>query len=64
MWLALLDNITGIRMLYAAERLNAPQGRPSGVLPINAARISIEMVLRPLLAGFLKGYPSQTSRVS
>ena len=33
------------------------QGRPSGVLRINAARISIAMVLQPLLAGFLKACP-------
>lgn len=44
-------------VLNAAEALNALQGRPSGVLRINAARISIAMVLQPLLAGFLKAYP-------
>jgi DNA-binding transcriptional LysR family regulator len=44
-------------VLEAGEQLNALQGRPSGVLRINAARISIAMVLRPLLAGFLKAYP-------
>jgi hypothetical protein len=39
----------------SAERLNALQGgRASCVLRTNAARISIEMVLLPLLAGFLK----------
>ena len=44
-------------VLNATEELNALQGRPSGVLRINAARISIAMVLQPLLAGFLKAYP-------
>jgi len=44
-------------VLDAGEQLHALQGRPSGVLRINAARISIAMVLRPLLAGFLKAYP-------
>jgi len=44
-------------VLNASEELNALQGRPSGVLRINAARISIAMVLQPLLAGFLKAYP-------
>src|SRR4249920_2385661 len=44
-------------VLEAGEQLNALQGRPSGVLRINAARISIAMVLRPLLAGFLEAYP-------
>jgi DNA-binding transcriptional LysR family regulator len=34
------------------------KGRPSGVLRINAARISVAMVLQPLLAGFLKAYPN------
>jgi DNA-binding transcriptional LysR family regulator len=44
-------------VLEAGEQLNALQGRPSGVLRINAARISTAMVLRPLLAGFLKACP-------
>ena len=44
-------------VLDAGEQLHALQGRPSGVLRINAARISIAMVLQPLLAGFLKAYP-------
>jgi DNA-binding transcriptional LysR family regulator len=44
-------------MMEAGEQLHALQGRPSGVLRINAARISIAMVLQPLLAGFLKAYP-------
>lgn len=45
-------------VLEAGEQLHALQGRPSGVLRINAARISIAMVLQPLLAGFLKAHPS------
>jgi DNA-binding transcriptional LysR family regulator len=44
-------------VLEAGEQLHALQGRPSGVLRINAARISIAMVLQPLLAGFLKAHP-------
>jgi DNA-binding transcriptional LysR family regulator len=42
----------------AGEQLHALRGRPSGVLRINAARISTVMVLQPLLAGFLKAYPN------
>jgi DNA-binding transcriptional LysR family regulator len=44
-------------VLEAGEQLHELQGRPSGVLRINAARISAYMVLQPLLAGFLKAYP-------
>jgi DNA-binding transcriptional LysR family regulator len=44
-------------VLEAGEQLHAQQGRPSGVLRINAARISIAMVLQPLLAGFLEAHP-------
>jgi DNA-binding transcriptional LysR family regulator len=44
-------------VLQASEQVNALQGRPSGVLRINAARISIAMVLQPLLAGFLEACP-------
>lgn len=44
-------------VLVAGEQLHALLGRPSGVLRINAARISIAMVLQPLLAGFLKACP-------
>lgn len=44
-------------VLEAGERIHALQGRPSGVLRINAARISIAMVLQPLLAGFLQEHP-------
>jgi DNA-binding transcriptional LysR family regulator len=42
----------------AEEQLHALRGLPSGVLRINAARISTAMVLQPLLAGFLKAYPN------
>lgn len=44
-------------VLDAGEQVHALQGRPSGVLRLNAARISIAMVLQPLLAGFLRAYP-------
>lgn len=44
-------------VLDAEEQLHALQGRPSGLLRINAARISIAMVLQPLLAEFLKANP-------
>jgi DNA-binding transcriptional LysR family regulator len=44
-------------VMYAGEQLHALQGRPSGVLRINAARISVAMVLQPLLEGFLEAYP-------
>jgi DNA-binding transcriptional LysR family regulator len=40
-------------VLEAGEQLHALQGQPSGVLRINAARISTAMVLQPMLAGFL-----------
>ena len=45
-------------VLEAGEQLHALQGRPSGLLRINAARISIAMVLQPLLAGFMNAYPA------
>jgi DNA-binding transcriptional LysR family regulator len=44
-------------VLDAGELLHELQGRPSGLLRINAARISIAMVLQPLLAGFLRAQP-------
>lgn len=44
-------------VLAAETQLHERQGHPSGILRINAARISTAMVLRPLLAGFLKIYP-------
>ena len=49
-------------VLDAGEQLHALQGRPSGVLRINAARISTAMVLQPLLAGFLKALPRRPGR--
>lgn len=48
---ALLD------VLSAGEQLHELDGRPSGLLRINAARISIAMVLKPLLNGFLEAHP-------
>jgi DNA-binding transcriptional LysR family regulator len=44
-------------VLEAGEQLHALQGQPSGVLRINAARISIAMVLQPLLGEFLEAHP-------
>ncbi len=55
-YLALVGPALG-QVLEAGEDLNAMQGRPSGTLRINAARISIAMVLQPLLAGFLEENP-------
>jgi len=46
-----------VDVLNASERLHEQQGRPSGVLRINAARISTAMVLQPMLAGFFEAYP-------
>jgi DNA-binding transcriptional LysR family regulator len=51
-------------VLEAGEQLHALQGRPSGVLRINAARISVAMTLQPLLAGFLAAYPDVQIEVS
>lgn len=44
-------------VLAAGEQLHALQGRPSGLLRINAARISVAMALQPLLAGFFAEHP-------
>jgi len=44
-------------VLAAGEQLHARDGRPSGLLRINAARIAIAMALKPVLAGFLKECP-------
>ena len=41
-------------VLEAGEQLHALQGRPSGLLRINAARISIAMVLQPAGSGFFE----------
>ena len=51
-------------VLEAGEQIHALQGRPSGVLRINAARISVAMVLQPLLAGFLQKHPDVQIEVS
>jgi DNA-binding transcriptional LysR family regulator len=51
-------------VLEAGEQLHASQGRPSGVLRINAARISVAMCLQPLLAGFLKDHPEVQIEIS
>ena len=45
-------------VLDAAEQLHAQQGRPSGVLRLNAARVAVAMVIQPLLAGFLRACPN------
>jgi len=44
-------------VLAAEAQLHERQGHPSGILRINAARISTAMVLRPMLAGFLQTHP-------
>lgn len=44
-------------VLDASKQLHAPQGRPSEVLRLNSARISIAMVSQPLLTGFLEANP-------
>jgi DNA-binding transcriptional LysR family regulator len=45
------------QVVEAGDDLNALQGRPAGTLRLNAARISIAMVLQPMLAGFLREHP-------
>jgi len=45
------------QVVEAGEELNVLQGRPAGVLRLNAARISTAMVLQPMLAGFLRENP-------
>jgi DNA-binding transcriptional LysR family regulator len=52
------------QVLEAGEQLHALQGRPSGLLRINAARISVAMTLQPLLAGFLAAYPEVQIEIS
>jgi len=44
-------------VLEAGEQLHALQGRPSGLLRINASRISVAIGLQPLLATFLQANP-------
>lgn len=45
------------QVIEAGEEMNVLQGRPSGTLRLNAARISTAMVLQPMLAGFLQENP-------
>jgi len=45
------------QVLEAGEELNVLQGRPAGILRLNAARISTALVLQPMLAGFLQEHP-------
>jgi DNA-binding transcriptional LysR family regulator len=45
------------QVLEAGEELNVMQGRPTGTLRLNAARIATSMVLQPMLAGFLEENP-------
>jgi len=44
-------------VLDAGEQLHAVDGKPSGLVRINAARISTAMVMGPLLKKFLGTYP-------
>lgn len=46
------------QVIDAGDELSVLQGRPSGTLRLNAARVSIALVLRPLLNGFLKANPN------
>lgn len=46
------------QVIDAGDELNVLQGRPSGTLRLNAARVSIALVLRPLLEGFLHENPN------
>ena len=46
------------QVIVAGEELNLQQGGATGTLRINAARISISMVLQPLLGGFLQENPN------
>lgn len=45
------------QVIDAGDELNVLQGMPSGTLRLNAARVSIALVLRPLLEGFLRANP-------
>jgi DNA-binding transcriptional LysR family regulator len=56
MYLARVGPALG-QVVEAGEELNVLQGRPAGVLRLNAARISTAMVLQPMLAGFLRENP-------
>lgn len=46
------------QVVDASEDMNVLQGRPAGTLRINAARVSVVMVLQPILAGFLREHPN------
>jgi DNA-binding transcriptional LysR family regulator len=56
MYLARVGPALG-QVVEAGEELNVLQGRPAGTLRLNAARISIAMVLQPMIAGFLEKNP-------
>jgi DNA-binding transcriptional LysR family regulator len=45
------------QVIDAGDELNVLQGKPSGMLRVTAARVSIALVLRPLLEGFLRENP-------
>jgi DNA-binding transcriptional LysR family regulator len=45
------------QVVDAGDELNVLQGKPSGTLRLNAARVSCALVLRPLLDGFLRENP-------
>jgi DNA-binding transcriptional LysR family regulator len=45
------------QVIEAGEDMSALQGRPAGTLKINAARVSVTMVLQPMLASFLRDHP-------
>ena len=45
------------QVIDAGDELHVLQGMPSGTLRLNAARVSIALVLRPLLDGFLRAHP-------
>src|SRR3954469_2932479 len=45
------------QVVEAGEELNVMQGRPAGTLRINAARVSIAMVLQHRLAAFFQEHP-------
>ena len=53
MYLARVGPALG-QLVEAGEELNVLQGRPAGTLRLNAARISIAMVLQPMLAEFFR----------
>jgi DNA-binding transcriptional LysR family regulator len=46
------------QVIEASEDMNVLQGRPAGTLRLNAARVSVTLVLQPILADFLEEYPN------